>query len=52
MRLYSTIIFVVAITFEILSYYLSKYKEKLNERFIESKHDFLVVISHHLLALS
>lgn len=51
MRFYSTIVFVGALFFEALAYFISKYREKLNDKFIESKHDFLAVICHHLLAL-
>jgi hypothetical protein len=51
MRFYLIIIFIGALFFEFLAYFISKHREKLNSKFIESKHDFLAVICHHLLAL-
>ncbi len=50
MRFYLTIVFIVSLLFEILAYVISIYREKLNNKFIESRHDFLAVICHHLLA--
>ncbi len=51
MRFYSTVIFVIALFFEILSFIISVYREKLNSKFIESNHDFLSVACHHILAM-
>lgn len=51
MRLYLTIIFIIAFLFEVLAFFFSKYREKINVKFIESEHDLLSIVCHHLLAL-
>lgn len=51
MRIYTIFIFFIALFFEITAYFISLYREKLNDRFIASKHDLLSVAGHHILAI-